>query len=104
MSENIDYKKLYEEAQMKLDKFEKDKIEEELGLTYSVVSSWKAKELQKYVHENRPIAFFRCINADDTIDEYIKEIGFEKLWKVVKEICKEALEENKLEKVEEKEN
>lgn len=29
MNENIDYKKLYEEAQMKLDKFEKDKIEEE---------------------------------------------------------------------------
>ncbi len=28
MNENIDYKKLYEEAQMKLDKFEKDKIEE----------------------------------------------------------------------------
>ena len=92
-----DYKKLYEEAQMKLDKIEydilKSEIDKKLGLTRHLKDVYNNKEPLNYLKNKKVYSFLHTLYSEDAVENAIKEIGWEKLTKIIDDVYKEILEE-----------
>ena len=97
MNENIDYKALYEEAQAKLDKIAynklKKRIDDTLGIKHNKMFGYNREEQLKRVQENESLGFIRRLDGDK-VQIFINEIGYDKLWAIIKDIYQDVIVNN----------
>ena len=104
---DINYKTLYEQAQAKLDKIEykelKEKINNKLGLRgFITYNTYKKDERLEALSQQNYFTFLSKIYSDEQVEKVIKEIGWEKLTKIIDDVYKEVLAEEAKEAEEEK--
>jgi hypothetical protein len=95
MNNEIDYKALYEEAQAKLDKIAYDelkkRIDDTLLIKQRMMYGYDKVNQLKRVQENKSLEFM--YNSDrDEVQIFINEIGYDKLWSIIKELYQEEEE------------
>jgi predicted transcriptional regulator len=98
----IDYKTLYEQAQAKLDKIAygefKRQVDNELSITYKIDSGYDCKAQRERLDNNDSFEFLSRLDRDD-VQRYIDEIGYEKLWSIIKDLYQDWKNETKEEGV-----
>lgn len=98
MNVNIDYKKLYEEAQAKLDKIAYDelkkRLDETLQIKYRILYGYDKEEQFKRIQENMSFEFICRLNRDE-VQNVINEIGYDKLWRIIQDIYQDIIVNDK---------
>lgn len=96
MNNEIDYKALYEEVKAKLDKIDynklKKKINDTLRIKHNRVYGYDRGDQLKRVQENLSLEFICRLDRED-VQTFIDEIGYDKLWGIIKELYQEEEEE-----------
>jgi hypothetical protein len=94
MNKEIDYKVLYEEAQAKLDKIAHDelkkRLDETLQIKHRMLYGYDQEEQFKRIKENMSFEFISRLDRDE-VQNFINEIGYDKLWAIIKDIYQDVI-------------
>jgi hypothetical protein len=91
IKEPLDYKKLYEEAQAKLDKIEfendKDEVNRLLELGYAFGGSYKAQDRRTLIRNKNYFKLLKSFDASDSIvEQLILKYGYVKLTEIIQAV------------------
>lgn len=94
---DLNYKALYEQAKVKLDKIEherlKNELDEKLSIRYNLTSSYRSEKLKEHLKNHNFVLAFLEGNSKEEVEKHyeaIKKYGWETVTQIYNELFDDA--------------